>query len=76
MGSTFDLGLPLLGEARVQVAVQEQPGFQSDGNNVRRAERGKTSLVKLLVSGFMGKLGKVSLGAQYFFFLIFFFQKP
>lgn len=52
----------------MQVAVREQHSFQSDGNNVRRAEHGKTSPVKLLVSGFMGNLAKFPSGLNFFFF--------
>lgn len=65
VGSTFDLGSALSGRERAQVVVREQPGSRGDGNNVRRAERGKTFLVKLLVLGLRKKLGKVSLGAQF-----------
>lgn len=54
------------GSERAQVAVREQPGFQGDGNNVRRAERGKTFLVKLLVSGFTRNLAKFPSGPNFF----------
>lgn len=40
----------------------------SDGNNVRRAERGQTSLVKLLVWGSARNLAKFPSGPIFFFF--------
>ena len=55
------------GAERAQVAVRELPGFRGDANNVRRAKRGKTSLVKkLLVSSFTRNLAKFPSGPDFF----------
>lgn len=50
----------------MQVAVREQLGFQGDGNNVRRAKRSKTFLIKLLALGFMRNLAKFPSGPDFF----------
>lgn len=54
------------GSERAQVAVREQPGFQGDRNNVRRAKHSKTSLVNLLVLGFTRNLAKFPSGPNFF----------